>query len=528
MDVNKIKLEITRFFKMSGFQMRTEVAMLLVDKIKEFSLEDRKKFLGTALSNIQNQNIENNSIEIDNVKSILRDSGNRENFNEESETIFSVINAFDVPSYEYIKESKKFIIKKNKRKLLAPPTSRSEYIRNRYNTILQRILRHDLFAPNHNENIRTSEVESKKFSLKYAENLLSASTINEVVMLGLLSKFKEGKFYLEDPTGAIPIDLNEAKFHSGLYTEGGFMLAEGSYNDGVLKVNGLGFPPLEPATSSRAYFGTQNYWGGPSPTLLKYSKRLLDYERLNFGASLIFLSDCWLDDSNVMDRLKKLFLGFDDSPPIAIILMGPFLKNKGSPALLRSKFAQLSDILDLTFTLKNETDIVLVPDIEDPTSANILPRPPLPQTIVQDMMKKHKRVILATNPCRLQYCTQEIVVCRLDLLRKLCRNTIKFPENGQLPDHFARTLMCQASLTPFIQLVMPTYWDFDSSLSLYPLPDLIVIGDNSTDFQRTHNDCTIVNTGSFPRSKYSFKLYTPSSKLIEDSQIPDDDNENES
>ena len=88
--------------------------------------------------------------------------------------------------------------------------------------------------------------------------------------------------------------------------------------------------------------------------------------------------------------------------------------------------------------------------------------------------------------------------------------------------------MCQASITPFIQLVLPTYWDFDSSLSLYPLPDLIVIGDNSTDFQRTHSDCTIVNTGSFPRSKYSFKLYTPSSKTIEDSQIPDDDNENES
>jgi len=52
--------------------MRSEVAMLLVDKIKEFSLEDRKKFLGTALTNIQNQNIENNSIEIENVKSILR------------------------------------------------------------------------------------------------------------------------------------------------------------------------------------------------------------------------------------------------------------------------------------------------------------------------------------------------------------------------------------------------------------------------------------------------------------------------
>lgn len=70
---------------------------------------------------------------------------------------------------------------------------------------------------------------------------------------------------------------------------------------------------------------------------------------------------------------------------------------------------------------------------------------------------------------------------------------------------------------------MPTYWDYDAALSLYPLPDLIVIGDNSTEFHKTHNECTVVNTGSFPRSKYSFKLYMPHSKTVEDSQIPDDD-----
>lgn len=340
-----------------------------------------------------------------------------------------------------MKENKKFILKKSHKKILASADSRSEYVRNRYYTILQRIMRHDLFAPRANENIKTSDDNSRKFVLKYAENLLSASTVNEVVMLGLLSKFKEGKFYLEDPSGAIPVDLSEAKFHSGLYTEGAFMLAEGTFNDGVLKVSGLGFPPPEAASSSRAYFGMLNYWGGPSPNLLKYSKRLLEFERLNFGGTIIFLSDCWLDDSVVMEKLKKLFSGFDDSPPIAIVLMGPFQKNKNNASVLRSKFSQLAEIIDSTFNLKNETDIVLVPDIDDPTSANILPRPPLPTTLVQDLMRKNKRIILATNPCRLQYCTQQIVVCRMDLLRKLCRNTIKFPETGELSDHVGNILL---------------------------------------------------------------------------------------
>lgn len=94
----------------------------------------------------------------------------------------------------------------------------------------------------------------------------------------------------------------------------------------------------------------------------------------------------------------------------------------------------------------------------------------------------------------------------------------------------------------------------DSSLALYPLPDLIVVGDPSKPFEIQHHGCTVVNTvrcfhkifaftyinnaflkeiefintfnffqGSFPKSKFTFKVYVPSSRIIEDSQIPDDD-----
>lgn len=72
METNKVKSEVIRFFKMSGYQIRSEVAMLIVEKIKELNLTDRKKFLGSALANIQNQNIANNSIEAENVKSLIR------------------------------------------------------------------------------------------------------------------------------------------------------------------------------------------------------------------------------------------------------------------------------------------------------------------------------------------------------------------------------------------------------------------------------------------------------------------------
>lgn len=41
------------------------------------------------------------------------------------------------------------------------------------------------------------------------------------------------------------------KFHSGLFTENCFVLAEGWYEDEVFHVNAFGFPPPEPAKTTR-------------------------------------------------------------------------------------------------------------------------------------------------------------------------------------------------------------------------------------------------------------------------------------
>lgn len=41
---------------------------------------------------------------------------------------------------------------------------------------------------------------------------------------------------------------------------------------------------------------------------------------------------------------------------------------------------------------------------------------------------------------------------------------------------------------------MPIYWNMDASLSLYPLPDLIVIGDPSKPFEIQQQGCAVINT----------------------------------
>lgn len=291
----------------------------------------------------------------------------------------------------------------------------------------------------------------------------------------------------------------------------------------LVSVDGLGFPPAEPATSSRAFFGIQNSWGGESMKLLKYSTRLQEHESTNTEATLVFLSDVRLDKPVVLDRLRMLFVGYDSCPPVAIVLMGSFTASNSNFHSLSQNLTALGALATGCDQLKKQTDLIIIPSCEDPTAPNILPRAPLPVTLAAGLRKAWPRTILTTNPCRLQYCTQQIVVCRLDLMAKFCRNTLHFPpDTDNIEQHFARTLICQNHLTPIHPIAMPVHWDFDAALWLYPLPDLVVIGDSCQSFSTTQHGCTVLNTGSFVKSKFAFKVYIPATRTIEDSEIPDD------
>ena len=71
---------------------------------------------------------------------------------------------------------------------------------------------------------------------------------------------------------------------------------------------------------------------------------------------------------------------------------------------------------------------IFVPGPYDLSAPKILPRPPLPKYIIEDFIKVVPGTHLATNPCRIQYCTKEIVVFKENMLSKLCRNTLSYPK----------------------------------------------------------------------------------------------------
>lgn len=518
-----IRSEINNLFKLNGFTIRKEASNYLAEELSSLPPAEQRPMLDKLTAHILHQCVSQPVLEKHHVEIAYKECSTLGL--EESETVLNVIDAFKVPKLCYDNERKRFTIEKNPTNhLYAEPKWKAQFLIDRYTMILQRTIRNKLFAQ---EALPTADKE-QHFQLRKIEVLLSSSSrIDQVIVLGLLVQLTEGKFYLEDPTGSILLDMSETRYHSGLICEYTYVLAEGYYDDKVFHVMGLVLPPPETRATSLPYFGNLNTFGGHSKTLLKNSKALHEIELKNEMGMIIFLSDVWIDNLKVMNNLRTLFLGYNDFPPIAIVFMGEFLScpyGQEHSTQLCTALTSLGEMIHQYSNLRDNCKFIFVPGRSDPCAANVLPRPPLPSSVTQNIRDKlSDSVIFPSNPCRLQYCTQEIIIFRQDLMMKMCRNTVHFPETGDIPDHLVKTLFSQCSLSPLPLGIQPIYWRHVESLSLYPMPDLVVIGDHFQPYTRAYNDCQVINPGSFPRTEFSFKVYIPYSRTVEDSQIPKDD-----
>ncbi|KAJ2944972.1 hypothetical protein O0L34_g1869 [Tuta absoluta] len=522
-DLQQIRLEVNNAFKLSGFTVRRDASTFVAEQLVSMAPGERRKTLDKLTAHLLHQCLSQPVLEKEHIEIAYKECSSHGL--EESETVLSVIDAFSVPKLCYDNERKRFVKDVSTSNNLFPePKWKAQFLIDRYTIIWQRTVRNKLFA----QEILPSMEDEKKFQLRKIEVLLSSSSrIDEVIVLGLLTQLTEGKFYLEDPTGSVLLDMSQSRYHSGLFTESSFVLAEGYYDDKTLYVMGLVLPPSESRAMSLPYFGSLNTFGGKSKTLLKNSQTLLKIEQENEDGMIIFLSDVWFDNLKVMDKLKTLFTGYNDFPPIAIVFIGEFLScpyGYEHSIQLKSALTSLADMIMPFTRLKESCKFIFVPGKGDPAAANILPRPAIPNFVTKEITDKlGDSVIFTTNPCRIQYCTQEIVVIRQDLVTKMCRNSIHFPETGDIPDHLTKTLLSQCTLSPLSLGVQPVYWKHADALCLYPMPDLVVIADHFQPYTRSYQECQVVNPGSFPRTEFSFKVYVPASKTVEDSQIPKED-----
>jgi DNA polymerase epsilon subunit 2 len=177
----------------------------------------------------------------------------------------------------------------------------------------------------------------------------------------------------------------------------------------------MGFPPAEERNDSlNAMSITDIYGAGWRP---QHLLQLQELESNALDTMFIILSDVQLDRPIVMDKLLEVFQGFEGTEGnIVFILIGNFITKSitvpGGRDHARNTFKTLSEVISSCPRLANQAKFVLVPGPIDPGLSSALPRRPLPEILVKDLMKNIPNVSFASNPCRIRFFTQEIVIYR--------------------------------------------------------------------------------------------------------------------
>ena len=87
-------------------------------------------------------------------------------------------------------------------------------------------------------------------------------------------------------------------------------------------------------------------------------------------------------------------------------------------------FEALADLIASYPLLTRTTHFVLVPGPLDVTINSVLPRRPILSSFVSRLKSRVPNVHFATNPCRIKFFEQEIVIFREDLMSRMLRNLV--------------------------------------------------------------------------------------------------------
>ncbi|KAG8902425.1 DNA-directed DNA polymerase epsilon, subunit B [Tulasnella sp. 403] len=440
------------------------------------------------------------------------------------------INAMEMPRWLYSYERKAFEKAPNAPSLGGTPASRAQFLRDRHNIIKQVVLRNENFSPP----AIAGRDRDNYLKLTSTKNLLGR-TGQRFLLFGMLTHAPDGRLCLEDLEGRVVLDISETGPSEGLFTEGCFVLVEGDYTEEeVLQVIAIGHPPSERRDAARSVYGHIDFLGKGATTVAEDEQFA---EGMNRFSDLVFMcaSDLWLDSPKTLGGLRKILDGYvaSDFIPLVFIFCGNFTsKDVGQGSgidLIRyqDNLDALGDLLASYPRIANHSHFVFVPGPLDPWGSATLPRPPIPASFCSQFQNKLPKAHFASNPCRIKFCGQEIVIFRHDLMAKMLRNLVGVKpdvESADLKRYLVQTILDQCHLSPLTLSVQPTIWELDHALRLYPMPTTLILADKYERYELTYEGCHVFNPGMFQGTLFGFSTYYPETRRSEPSFLEDDEN----
>jgi DNA polymerase epsilon subunit 2 len=424
--------------------------------------------------------------------------------------------------------------------------SKTQLYVDRFLLIQQRLRRHSLFRP-----VQWGQLGANRPTRDVAELTELKALLGLVgerrYVTGFLTRQDEGRYFIEDLSARLPLDLTVAETADGIFTENCIVVAEGELTPaGAFRALAVGLPPAEPRVESLAALQGLDFFGGKNPAKAQQTPEERGrWEAMYSEDRVVILSDVHLDRPEVLENLHTVFRGFSamDSPPSAFVLMGNFQSYDANAASvnfsrIRDNFATLGRIIRQYASLLQHSKFLLVPGPGDVGPGDILPRPPLPKAVAAPLLEAIPTAELCSNPCRIRHGPAELVLFRNNLQRKMRGLSILPPPQAPAPDdngadvgnspmfdHLCATVLQESHLCPVPLEYQPVAWEWDHSLWVYPLPHGLVLADAEPAARYTFDTCACLNPGSLLQG--TFGAWRPTENEMEMCDVAGGDGEEE-
>ena len=423
--------------------------------------------------------------------------------------IFGFQNAFEIPKTSFDPTERNLIFVDTPKSLLGDPKDKLNVYLERYQILKTCLFHTPLFQAS---TISFGLGNSKSLSLTSIASLISLEDA-AVIILGFIDCDGDN-LTIEDPTGIVSLNISNINPANGIFAVGTIALVQGDYHDNTVFCSLIGHTPaIDYETFSNLFWKlpTDPFgWDLTKDAIVE----LEELSRTEHAESLVLVfSDVWVDVPSVVDSFNFALSQYDQSPPNILIICGSFASHPivfDQYQTFTRQFSKFADVIKSHQTIYENTQIVIVPSLNDVGSPHVFPRPSLPDTFVSMIPNAH----FMSNPCRIRFLNQTLVIFRDDLLKRFLNSSVIPVPDSESHKNMLTTIIDQRHLCPIDLEHAPIAWPYDYTMRLFPPPDVLVVCDATPSWVEKYAGCCSFNPGQFGND-VSFIQYFPSTKKAE-------------
>jgi DNA polymerase epsilon subunit 2 len=283
----------------------------------------------------------------------------------------------------------------------------------------------------------------------------------------------------------IRLDLSNPRSFDRFYTEGSVVVVQGELvSKGLFRVNEIALPPAEMRSTTLTAVGINDVFGsGFRP---QHVQQMQELEESADHHLIVVLSEVHLDKPHVLEKLKQILAVYEENglEPLYVFIGSffskPYFKVANGKEIMKQAFDNLGLIIASYEGQQQRSKFVFVPGAWDGGSNATFPRRSISTLLMSSLQERVTHIKFVSNPCKLRCFTQEIVVFREDLLRKMQKHLMlplatDVADTPSVVEQLVMSILDQAHLSPLPLHARPIHWELDHAMRLFPLPHLVSI-----------------------------------------------------